>query len=198
MIILILLTYLIFYPTNKYKKLKTKEEQLFCQKTFIKAIFFILTLFINILATISESSLSLYLLIIFLFNIFIIVISLYNFFISFELYSTFTNPVHYFNRLLKQKKYNYLEEFIIVIIGVIIFVFDYFLFGYDVYEIRKYNIKPRHYEDDDKDYYCNESSLFIIIGGKSCLLLIISIISLIIYFKTKSKESFSYYRKKIF
>ena len=193
MIILILLTYLIFYPTNKYKKLKTKEEQLFCQKTFITAIFFILTLFINILATTSESSLSLYLLIIFLFNIFIIVISLYNFFISFELYSTFTNPVHYFNRLLKQKKYNYFEEFIIVIVGIIIFIFDFFLFGLGAYEIRKNNIKPRHYKDDDKDFYCNESSLFIIIGGKSFLLLIISIISLIIYFKTKSKvQKFSF------
>ena len=197
MIFLILLTYIKIHPTNKYKKLKTKEEQLFCQKTFITAIFFILTLFINILATISESSLSIYLLTIFSFNVYIIVISLYNFFISFELYSTFTNPVHYFNRLLKQKKYNYLEEFIIVIVGIIIFIFDFFLFGLGAYEIRKNNIKPRHYKDDDKDFYCNESSLFIIIGGKSFLLLIISIISLIIYFKTKSKvQKFSFKNQK--
>ena len=37
----------------------------------------------------------------------------YNLFFAYELYSTFINPVHLFNRILKQQKHNYTQEFFI-------------------------------------------------------------------------------------
>ena len=43
----------------------------------------------------------------------------YNFLITLEMYRTYKNPVHYFNRLFHQYNYNYLEEFILLIICLI-------------------------------------------------------------------------------
>ena len=48
-IVLIFLTIAIFHPINRYKKLKTKEEQLFVQKTLTSILFFIFILIINIM-----------------------------------------------------------------------------------------------------------------------------------------------------
>ena len=41
-----------------------------------------------------------------------------------EIYKTYINPVHYFNRLFKQNKYNYVQEFIIIICSIIILIVD--------------------------------------------------------------------------
>lgn len=48
-LLLVFITIIIYSPTNKYKLVKSKEEQLFLQKTLITTIFFSLILFINVI-----------------------------------------------------------------------------------------------------------------------------------------------------
>ena len=170
-LILIFFTIVIFRPINKYKHLKTKEDQLFLQKVLLSTIFFVIILVITILfmLNITESS-NLFKLELCLFNCYIMAITLYNTFMAYELYSTFINPAHYFETLFKQKKYNYIPEFIILIISLIVFVLDIAL-----------------YEEDEK-YASNDSIVFIIIGKwKGFLVFILCILSLMLYFRINSK-----------
>ena len=188
---IIFFTIIIFHPIRKYKKLTTKEEQLFLQKTLITTIFFISILIINILfiLTILNDSSILFLIEVFAFNTYIIVLSLYNFFLSLELYNTYINPVHFFNKLLKQQKHNYFQEFYIFIIILISVSADFFLYKFDKYEIKN-NINQAGNENNNnnKAYFCNDSSIFILIAKwKSFFLIIISLISLIICQRIKSK-----------
>ena len=190
-IVLIFLTIAIFHPINRYKKLKTKEEQLFVQKILISILFFTFILIINIMIilTIVSDNEILYKIELFSFNIYIIIISFYNLFISLELFSTYTNPVYFFNRLLKQQRYNYIKELIILIIAIItglLFLADF--------KMTNINIRYRNNDDNDNEYFCNYSSIFILLGyWKPFFLIIISIISLVIYFKIKKKiQTFSF------
>ena len=117
---LIFFTIIIFSPLNKYKIFKVKEEQLLLQKTLITTIFFSLFLLFNLISFISpDLNKQFYLASNFLFNVFMIIIISYNFFMTLEIYNTYKNPVHYFNRLFRQYKFNYWEEIIIIIIGAI-------------------------------------------------------------------------------
>ena len=123
----------IFIPINKYKKLKTKEDQLFLQKNLITMIFFAIDIIFGFLRILNVGLPDILIIIVtFIFNIYIISILLYNLFLSLELYFTYSNPVHLFTRLFKQKNNNYLPEIIIVIISVIVLIFDiiiYFVFA---------------------------------------------------------------------
>ena len=188
---LVFITIVIFHPINKYKKTKTKEDQLFLQKTLLTTIFFFLILIISILLIIknTDESKMLFLIEVFTFNIYIIIIVLYNFFLSLELYYTYTNPVHFFNKLLKQSKYNYSQEIFIMIIAILISIFDIILYEKDIYEIKN-NIKPNNKDeiDEDKNYFCNDSSIFILIAKwKSFFIVIFSLISILLCFNTKKR-----------
>ena len=186
----IFITITIFHPINRYKKLKSKEEQLFVQKTLITTLFFISILIINllfILKNINDTEIF-YLIEVFFFNIYILLIVLYNFFLSLELYYTYSNPVHYFNKLLKQNKCNYLQEFFIFVVTILVGFVDYFLYNKDKYDIKN-NIK--HSNDDNEDtkyYYRNDSSIFVLIAKwKSIFIVFFSLISIMICFITKKK-----------
>ena len=189
-IIILFFSIIIFYPMNRYKTMKTKEDQLFLQKTLITTIFFALILLINIflLLKIFEETRIYFIAEIIGFNIYILIIQLYNFFLSYELYSTYMNPVHYFNRLFKQKKYNYIFELIILIFAIVCLSIDVVLFNchiYDNFEENKISIGEKD-ETDNKNYYVNDSSLFIIMHQwKSIFLILFSLISLILCFRTK-------------
>ena len=102
-LIMVFFTIIIFHPNNKYKKLKSKEDQLFLQKTLLTTIFFATTLLISVLDLLSfiSDTIILFLVELFLFNVYVIDIILYNYFLAYELYSTYVNPVHYFNRIFK-------------------------------------------------------------------------------------------------
>ena len=186
-LLLFILTIIIFNPINKRKKLKIKEDQLFLQKTLLTAIFFGFIILISILFIFQAyDSKILYLLELFFFNFYIIAIVLYNFFLSYELYSTYINPVHFFNRLFKQKKYNYVPEFIIFFISFFVLAIDIFFSFY--FKVYNYNIKYQESKGNGI-YFCNDSSIFIIIGGewKGFIIIFLSIISLIILFRINSK-----------
>ena len=188
---LLILTIIIFDPINKRKKLKVKEDQLFLQKTLLTTIFFgfiILTAILFIFQ--AYDSKILYLIELFFFNFYIIGIVLYNFFLSYELYSTYINPVHFFNRLFKQKKNNYVQEFIIFFISILALGIDIFLF----YNFYQYKIKYQE-SNANEQYFCNDSTIFIIIGGewKGFFIIILCLISLIILYRINSKiQKFSF------
>ena len=182
---LLILTIIIFSPVNKKKKLKVKEDQLFLQKTLLTTIFFGFIILISILFIFQAyDSKILYLIELFFFNFYIIAIVLYNFFLSYELYCTYINPVHFFNRLFKQKKNNYKLEFIIFFISFLVLIIDIFLFFY----LYKYRIK---YQDSNGNgqYFCNDSTIFIIIGAewKGFIIIFLCVISLIILIRINSK-----------
>ena len=81
-LILAFLTIVIFHPINKYKKIKSKEEQLFLQKILLSSIFFILVIVISIFFVFEfMDSKTLFVFELLVFNAYIIAIVLYNFFI---------------------------------------------------------------------------------------------------------------------
>ena len=175
-------TIIIFHPLNFYKKKKTKEEQLFLQKTLLSTIFFIIILILDIIYIIlnnTEKQHNLYMSQIFIFNFYIISLVMYNFYLSYELFSTYSNPVHFFNRLFKQDKYNYLPEFIIFIVGLLSLFIDFIIYNVVIKggKSKKYNA-----------YFTDESLIFILMTEwKSLIIIIICVFSIILCFKIKSK-----------
>ena len=171
-IVLIFLTIIIFHPTNKFKLVKSKEEQLFLQKTLLTTIFNVLIIlrYVLFITGSDEQKPKLFFLELIIFNMYIIAIVLYNFFFAFELYFTFSNPVHYFNRLFKQKRYNYLPEYIIILASIITLAIDFLLYKGD-------------YEDTEDTFKCDDYTIFIIIvKWKSFVILILSILSLAFFY----------------
>ena len=179
-IIIIVLTIIIFIPLNSYKKYKVKEEQLFLQKTLITTIFFILFLIFNLISFFAtDLKQNFYIASNFLFNSFVILIILYNFMMTLEIYRTYTNPVHYFNRLFRQYKYNYLQEFIIIILCVLSLCIDLMISLLNKDNNDLFNINK---EDDEMIV----SYLILINDWKPFVIFILIIICLIFYFKLKS------------
>ena len=199
-IVVVFFTIIIFHPNNKYRKLKSKEDQLFLQKTFLTMIYFISILVLSILNLLNVINSSYYSFLVefFGFNAYVIVIVLYNFFMAYELYSTYDNPVHYFNRIFRQKRYNYMPEFIIFIVSIIVLSVDIFFFNIDIYKIKPEEEKEKFINDDNNGYYyCNFSSVFIIVGRwKQFIILLLSLISFILFIKIKRKISKFCFKKQ--
>ena len=183
---LIFLTIIIFHPINKYKRYKVKEDQLFLQKTLITTIFFSIFLLLNILSFFAESLKKFsYITSNFFFNVYFIMILLYNLFMTIELYRTYNNPVHYFNRLFRQKKFNYIPELIIFIICIISLAVDLGI-----------NYNTLNEESDTNNEDLTLSYLFLFIEWKPFVIIILNIISLIFYFKLKSLISKFYFNNQ--
>ena len=165
-------TLILFLPINKYKKLKTKEDQLFLQKSIITTIFFLIEIIVGILKLVISNLPILTIIQAFIYNIYINAIIFYNFFLCIEIYRTYTNPVHLFNRLFKQRKNNYVPEIIIGVFTGLSFVFN--LVSYFVFE---FNVA---YENENTDLIIPNFYNFGIIS-------FFSLISVLICFIKKSK-----------
>ena len=178
-IIIIFLTIIIFSPINKYKKYKVKEEQLFLQKTLITTIFFGLFIIFNLVSLFSQD-LKKYFYIIsnLMFNTFLILIIFYNFMMTLEIYRTYKNPVHYFNRLFRQYKLNYLQEFIIFILCLISLIIDF--------AISYANKDNSIFKENKDDEEFQISYLILINDWKTFVILLLVIICIIYYCKLKS------------
>ena len=162
------ITLMLYLPINKYKKLKTKEDQLFLQKSIITAIFFLIEIIVGFIKILILGLSILTIIQAFIYNIYIMAIIFYNFFLSLEIYRTYTNPVHLFNCLFKQKKNNYIPEIIIGLFTGLSFVFDlvsYFVFDFNV-----------AYDNDHTDlimpnfYKCVFISFFSLINVFMCFI----------------------------
>ena len=182
-IFLIFLTIVIFHPINKYKRFKVKEDQLFLQKILITTLFFCFFLLFNILSFFDEEiKKHVYLASNFFFNTFFVLILLYNLMMTIEIYRTYVNPVHYFNRLFRQKQYNYIPELIILIIAIISLSVDLGI---------AFNKLKEESEENNDDLTL--SYLFLIAEWKPFVIIIISIICIIFYCKLKSLISNFYF-----
>ena len=184
-LIIIFTTIIIFHPINMYKQYKVKEEKLFLQKTLITTIFICLFLLINIINFFSDLKKYSYIAINFLFNVYVMIYILYNFMITIEFYFTYKNPVHYFNCLFKQNKFNYLQEFIIIISAIASLGIDFAL------NYSKLNEETDKNGSDDIIL----SYLILMPEWKPIVILIISIISLVLYCKIKSIINSFYFNK---
>ena len=182
-IILIFFTIIIFHPINKLKKYKVKEDQLFLQKTLITTIFFCLFLLLNLLSYFSDDLKKYtYIASNFVFNAFVMILIIYNLLISIELYYTFNNPAHYFNRLFRQYKHNYLQELFIIIVTIVTIGLDFAIC---------YKNLEKHSDEKIDDI----SLSFMVINDewKPFCIIILSIINLIVYGKIKSKVNKFYF-----
>ena len=173
-IIIIFFTIIIFSPINKYKRFKVKEDQLFLQKTLITTIYFSLFILFNIICFFSDdikkyiNPTNKY-----LFNVFVILILLYNLMITLEIYQTYKNPVHYFNRLFGQNQFNYIPELIIIISSIITLIID---------------VTISYLNDDllNNNEDTSICSLYLINQWKPFIIFILVIICIIYYCKIKS------------
>ena len=182
-IILIFFTIIIFHPINKLKRYKVKEDQLFLQKTLITTIFFCLFLLLNLLSYFSDDLKKYtYIASNFVFNAFVMILIIYNLLISIELYYTFNNPAHYFNRLFRQYKHNYLQELFIIIVTIVTIGLDFAIC---------YKNLEKHSDEKIDDI----SLSFMVLNDewKPFCIIILSIINLIVYGKIKSKVNKFYF-----
>ena len=177
-LIIIFLTLVMFRPVNKIKVLKTKEDQLFLQKMLLTTIFFSIDLLTNILILVDVLTLDgiIYKILQYIFNIYVVFIIFYNLDLSLELYKTYNNPVHFFIRIFKQNKYNYLYEFFIIIIAIIVLIIDLI----DPFD----HLNDINYKDSDEDY---DTFFTMNDKWKYGLIILITLISLIVCFIIKSK-----------
>ena len=163
----------IFMPINKYKTIKTKEDQLFLQKNLVTMIFFGIDIFYGFLRILNIGIPDITNIIVtFIFNVYIISIIFYNLFLSLELNYTYSNPIHFFNRLFKQNSFNYVPEIIIVILSILVLIFDIviYIIGKEPYETE--NIA----KNDD-------TSLVMPNFFKCIIILLTTLLSVIIYLK---------------
>ena len=182
-IILIFFTIIIFHPINKLKRYKVKEDQLFLQKTLITTIFFCLFLLLNLLSYFSDDLKKYtYIASNFVFNAFVMILIIYNLLVSIELYYTFNNPAHYFNRLFRQYKHNYLQELFIIIVTIVTIGLDFAIC---------YKNLEKHSDEKIDDI----SLSFMVLNDewKPFCIIILSIINLIVYGKIKSKVNKFYF-----
>ena len=155
-------------PIKKYKILRTKEDQLFIEKTFITLIFFFIDIIystLSLLNVITSTDNIISIIIVFIFNIYIIAIVFYNFFLCLELYYTYSNPLHLFNRLFKLNKYNNIPEIFISIVSILTIVCDivYFSKFKEIYDNYLRLIMPNFYK-------CGVIILFSMISILICII----------------------------
>ena len=173
-LVIIFFSLIMFSPVNKYKTLKTKEDQLFVQKMIFILLMFIIDLIISLLCLLDlisfEGTVSLVEQ--YIFNFYIILFLFYNFFLSLELYRTYNNPIHLLSRIFKQFNHNYIYEFSIIILAIIVLILDI--------------IDP--FKDKDEINSETYESPFTINDKWKCgLIVLISLVSVIICLIIKSR-----------
>ena len=121
-LVLVSLNFSMFQALSKYKKLRSKEENLFLEKTLFTAIcfsyFLLLSVFMILGVCKNDRSVILYQIQEYIFNTYILSIYIINCFISFEMYCTYKNPIHYY-LIIFNKKSRKIYEIILLIIVVL-------------------------------------------------------------------------------
>ena len=179
---------LILISLKGKKPYKVKEDILFIEKQFNKCILlstYLILFLYEILKrgegddnnndNINEDIKSLFTIKIYMFNIYIVLLFMNNFFLCIEDYLTYINPIHYFNSLINKSKYNLLYEIISISISMILFAPNL---------LDQFNQKLNDYLNipQDNDY----QNQFIILNIITLIsTLIINIIILILYIKLK-------------
>ena len=120
-IILIFFHFSFFYSLIKYKKIRTKEDNLFLYKALSTVICFscYIILFIALVLSFIENDRDgiLYKIQEYIFNGYILVIYTTNFFSSIEMYYTYKTPIHYFSIIFRKKSRKIYDLIILILIA---------------------------------------------------------------------------------
>ena len=166
--VIVFLNYLMFSSLYNYKKIRSKEENLFLEKKLFNAICFtyymILYIFIALDICSNSRNSILYQIQEYLYNIYIVAIYLINLFMSIEMFFTYKNPIYYY-LIIFNKKSRKIYEFIIIIFSLLIIVLKVLL-----------DLNNKNEKDD---YY----TPFILDNLNWIILLISNIITLVFNFK---------------
>ena len=167
-LLLFIVNFSVFYELIRMKKIRSKEENLYVEKTFLTSIcffyFICLTVFIVMEFCENNRNNTLFQIQEYIFNVYIVIVYLLNLFISLEMYYTYKNPIYYFLSIFNQNSRK-IYQIIIIFFIISIIAFNF----YDPFKEKK-NI----YEKMD-DFI----TPFILLDEWKCiLLLIINIINL--------------------
>ena len=167
--VIVFVNFIMFKSLNTYKKIRSKEDNLFLQKTLFNAICFtyymILFLIIVLVELPNDRNTIMYQIQEYLYNIYIVAIYLINLFMSFEMFFTYKNPIYYY-LIIFNKKSRKIYEIIIIIFSLLIAGSKAVL-----------DFKNR---DKEKENY---STPFILDNYNWIILLVSNIITLIFNFK---------------
>ena len=171
--ILMFLNFSMLHSLRKNKKLRCKEEILFIEKTFLTGICFIyyFCLTLAIIFGLCDNSRNdiFYQIQEYIFNAYIVIIYLINFYISLEMYVTYKNPFHYFLTIFNQKTMK-IYEFLLFVITICITAFNY----YDP-------LNEKQYISENGDIF---NTPFILLDNwKWILLLLLNISTIFFYIK---------------
>ena len=129
---LIFFNFSMFYALKKFKELRSKEENLFLEKTLFTCICFTYYIFLSIFIVLeileNDRDFIIYKIQEYLFNIYILSIYLINLFMSLELFFTYKNPIHYYLIIFNKKSRKIYEIIILafIVIFLVINIFDIF------------------------------------------------------------------------
>ena len=125
--VLIFLNVCMFHALQKYKKLRSKEEDLFLLKTLFTVICFsyylLLCIFILLDICGNDRSTIFYQIQEYLYNVYITAIYLVNLFMSLEMFFTYKNPIHYY-LIIFNKKSRKIYEIILISLSLIVLLLN--------------------------------------------------------------------------
>ena len=108
-----------FHALQKYKKIRSKEEDLFLEKKIFTVICFTYYLFLCIFMILdickNDRANIFYQIQEYIFNVYIILIYFINFFVSLEMFFTYKNPIHYYLIIFNRKSRKIYEIIYIII-----------------------------------------------------------------------------------
>ena len=182
-LVIVFINISMFRALYKHKKIRSKEENLFLEKTFFNIICFIYCIFLSLslIYGFFDRDKIVFKIQIYIFNVYIILLYLVNFFISLELYFTYKTPFYFFLIIFNQKSRK-IYEFILLcfLLGILSFHF----FGPEkefIYDIIKDKLS---------------TPLFLLDRWKWIFLLLINIITLFYNFRLYLFISDFYFMKK--
>ena len=152
--IIVFFHFTMFHAVQKYKKIRSKEENLFLGKTLFTIICFSFYLFFCIFLALeicpNDRSNYFYQVLEYIFNIYVILIYSINLFMSFEMFFTYKNPIHYYLIIFNKKSNKIYYIFLLILSLCILTVNVLDPFGYKKSSL---NIKDIDPTNNKKTYY---------------------------------------------
>ena len=120
--VLAFFNYSMFQALHKYKKIRSKEEDLFLEKTLVTTICFGSYLFLCLIMVLDicpNKRIAIpYQVQEYIYNVYIIALYIINFYINLEMFFTYKNPIHYY-LIIFNKKSRKIYELVLILVCVI-------------------------------------------------------------------------------
>ena len=171
--VIIFINFSMFHSLQKYKKIRSKEENLFLEKALFNVLCFTYYMFLCLILVLeisdNDRSSIIYQIQEYIFNVYIVVIYLINLFTSLEMFFTYQSPIHYYLIILNKKSRKIYEIMFIIFSLVVLSINIIDPFGErDSLEIK---------ENDVKTYY----TPFLLLDNWKWIILILSNIIALVF-----------------